>query len=137
MTDIQAQHGLDGYVYGQEFEGLEQYLSHLLMVSIGAQGSLGQLHDMLLQDYTQLTVEDVGYQITTMSSQLVTMLGSVAYFRVRMLLLLSTLLPSFCLIPTIMHWCKEKPMMERKTFHGALSIVKPSLHRLELFFYNQ
>merc|ERR1712027_165980 len=39
---VQGEHGLDGNIHGGHVEGLEHDLGHLLTVSLGVEGSLGQ-----------------------------------------------------------------------------------------------
>ena len=56
---VQGEHSLDGDVHGRGVEGLEHDLGHLLTVSLGVEGSLGQQHRVLLGSNTELVVESV------------------------------------------------------------------------------
>jgi len=56
---VQGEHGLDGDVHGGRVEGLKHDLGHLLAVSLGVQGSLGQQNGVLLGGNAQLVVEGV------------------------------------------------------------------------------
>merc|ERR1712242_292018 len=56
---VQGEHGLDGDVHGGHVEGLEHDLGHLLTVSLGVEGSLGQEDGLLLGGNTELVVEGV------------------------------------------------------------------------------
>merc|ERR550539_2292985 len=56
---VEGEHGLDGDVHGGRVEGLEHDLGHLLAVSLGVEGSLGQQNGMFLRGDTQLVVKGV------------------------------------------------------------------------------
>mmetsp|Transcript_19222 Transcript_19222/g.32755 ORF Transcript_19222/g.32755 Transcript_19222/m.32755 type:complete len:404 (+) Transcript_19222:86-1297(+) len=56
---VQGKHSLDGDVHGGGVEGLKHDLSHLLTVSLGVEGGLGQKDRVLLRGHTQLVVEGV------------------------------------------------------------------------------
>ena len=56
---VQRKHSLDGDVHCGGVEGLEHDLSHLLTVSLGVEGSLGQQNWVLLWGHSQLVVEGV------------------------------------------------------------------------------
>ena len=56
---IEREHGLDGDVHGGSVEGLKHDLRHLLPVSLGVQGGLGEQYGVLLGGDTQLIVEGV------------------------------------------------------------------------------
>merc|ERR1711884_535732 len=56
---VQGEDSLDGDVHGGHVEGLEHGLGHLLTVSLGVEGSLGQEDGLLLGGDTELVVEGV------------------------------------------------------------------------------
>ncbi|CAN8002682.1 unnamed protein product, partial [Ixodes hexagonus] len=56
---VQRQDGLDGHVHGGGVEGLEHDLGHLLAVSLGVEGSLGEEDGVLLGGNAELVVEGV------------------------------------------------------------------------------
>merc|ERR1712061_762293 len=56
---VQGEDSLDGDVHGGHVEGLEHDLGHLLAVSLGVKGSLGQEDGLLLGGNTELVVESV------------------------------------------------------------------------------
>lgn len=58
-TGIQREHGLDGDVHSGGVEGLEHDLGHLLPVSLGVQGRLGEEDGVLLGSHAELVVEGV------------------------------------------------------------------------------
>merc|ERR1719473_147269 len=56
---VQGKHGLDGDVHGGGVEGLEHDLGHLLAVSLGVEGGLGEEDGVLLGGNAELVVEGV------------------------------------------------------------------------------
>ncbi|KFV63751.1 hypothetical protein N307_15393, partial [Dryobates pubescens] len=56
---VEGQHSLDGHVHRWGVEGLKHDLGHLLPVSLGVQGGLGEQNGVLLWGNTQLVVEGV------------------------------------------------------------------------------
>merc|ERR1719219_3070599 len=56
---IEGKDGLDGNIHGGHVEGLEHDLSHLLTVSLGVEGSLGEEDRLFLGGNTESIVEGV------------------------------------------------------------------------------
>ena len=56
---VEGEDGLDGDVHGGGVEGLEHDLGHLLSVSLGVEGSLGEEDGVLLWGNSELVVEGV------------------------------------------------------------------------------
>merc|ERR1712147_583783 len=56
---VQGEDSLDGNIHGRHVEGLEHDLGHLLTVSLGVEGSLGQEDGLFLRGNTELIVEGV------------------------------------------------------------------------------
>merc|ERR1712088_385651 len=56
---IEGKDGLDGNIHGGHVEGLEHDLSHLLTVSLGVEGSLGEEDGLFLGGNTEFIVEGV------------------------------------------------------------------------------
>merc|ERR1719187_2181354 len=56
---VQGEDSLDGHIHGGHVEGLEHDLGHLLAVSLGVEGSLGQEDGLLLGGHAELVVEGV------------------------------------------------------------------------------
>merc|ERR1712083_874945 len=56
---IEGEDSLDGNIHGGHIEGLKHDLGHLLTVSLGVEGSLGEEDGLFLRGNTELIVEGV------------------------------------------------------------------------------